>query len=116
MNHPESIGQCEPHAMPCPPSRVIDVRTVDKVIELKLHINNNGEYAYYACLSYCWGGVAQFSTTSAMLTCNIQVLRFENLARTIQDDLVDKGRQLKSTGHIYKKATLAVGVARAKTA
>jgi hypothetical protein len=103
MSHPESVGQCEPHALPCLPSRVIDVRTVDGVIELKLHFDNNGEYAYYACLSNCWGGVQQFLTTSATLVGNVQVLRLENLAQRIQDDPVDRGRQLKIMGHIYKK-------------
>lgn len=53
MNHPESVEQYEPHAMPSLPSRVINVRTVDGVIRLKLYINNNGKYVYHACLSYC---------------------------------------------------------------
>lgn len=87
MNHPESVGKCEPHVVPRLPSRVIDVGTFDGAIEPKLHINNNGEYAYYACLSYCWGGDQQFSTTRATLAGNVQALRFENLSQRIQDAL-----------------------------
>lgn len=139
-NDPMIFGRCKNHAVPRLPSRVIDVGGDDSLgaFDPKLHVSSDDEHADYACLTYCWGGAQQYSTTSETLERNIQGLRLDSLSRTIQDavkvtrmlkirylwvdslciiqdDLADKSQQLEGMGLIYKNSTVTIAAANAKT-
>lgn len=77
--------RCEQRTIPCLPSRAIDIGPGELAIEPKLHIRKKDESVNYACFSYCWGGPQQSCITKATLESSLQGLKFNNLARTIQD-------------------------------
>jgi len=92
-----------------------------------LHISSPGERARYVALSYCWGGTQKVVTTLRTLSEHINTISLEILPRTIrdaiqvtkqlgirflwvdslcivQDDGVDKDKEIKLMGGIYKNA------------
>jgi hypothetical protein len=115
------------------PTRLIDVGTVKDTFT-KLHVIEQGEEGIYLALTYCWGMVPQVTAKRD----NIEALEWEihvpSLGQTIQDaiectrrlgfrylwvdalciiqdDDVDKSREISNMASIYKNAAITLSAA-----
>ncbi|XXG99674.1 hypothetical protein Hte_006015 [Hypoxylon texense] len=93
----------------------------------------------YAVLSYCWGGDQAHKTTSTTLAANYINIRWDSLPRTIQDaiqvslnigleyiwvdsiciiqdDDIDKQREIACMPRVYNESVVTIIAARAKSA
>ncbi len=134
------LDECQDKHSSCPsrcnhplPSRVIDLESQT----LRLHQSGPDEKGPYATLSYCWGGVAQLTTTTASLQDHLRSIDPTSLPKTItdavevcraiglrylwvdslciiQDDDNDKIEQIALMGLIYKHSTLTIVAASAQ--
>lgn len=130
--HP-SCPRCPPPKLP---RRVLDVGSTDTPVSL--YQPPHGSKAHYATLSYCWGaGANQVVTTTSNLQEHMQALPV-SLPKTIidaievcrridmrylwidslcivQDDEDDKLEQIDKMGLIYKRSTVTLVAASAKS-
>ena len=128
--------KCPKRCIPLLPSRVIDVgENTDSAV--KLHISQSGERAPYVALSYCWGGPQPLVTTKQNINAHSRAIPAHLLPKTIseaiivsrkmgmrylwvdalcilQDDLVDKSKEIAVMGSIYKGATFTLAAASAQ--
>ncbi|KAH6853137.1 heterokaryon incompatibility protein-domain-containing protein [Chaetomium sp. MPI-CAGE-AT-0009] len=133
------LDECQDEHSSCPnrrdyplPRRVIDLES-----SLRLHQSSPDEKGPYATLSYCWGGIAQLTTTKANLRDFVQSIDPTGLSKTItdavevcravglrylwvdalcivQDDENDKLDQIAKMQSIYKNSTLTIVAASAE--
>jgi hypothetical protein len=129
-HHPE----CTSQEVPILPHRVIDVGAEDSSTSARLFINDSQQRGEYTCLSYCWGGPQDVSTTTATLEQYSICLPSDKLPQTIrdainitrslairylwvdalcilQDNTDDKTVEIGEMGRIYRNAmvTIAAG-------
>jgi Heterokaryon incompatibility protein (HET) len=120
--------------VPILPHRVIDVGAEDSSTSARLFINDSLQRGEYTCLSYCWGGPQDVSTTTATLEQYSICLPSDKLPQTIrdainitrslairylwvdalcilQDNTDDKSVEIGEMGRIYRNAmvTIAAG-------
>ncbi|KAI2623079.1 heterokaryon incompatibility protein-domain-containing protein [Hypoxylon sp. NC1633] len=105
----------------------------------KVRLCSPDEPTPYAVLSYCWGGDQTHKTTSMNLAANYISIAWDSLPRTIQDaiqvavkigleyiwvdsiciiqdDNVDKQREIACMPRIYNESVVTIVAARAKSA
>ncbi|KAK0649864.1 heterokaryon incompatibility protein-domain-containing protein [Cercophora newfieldiana] len=135
-DHP-GCGQQDP---PLLPKRVIDVGSPTNTPgNVRLHIANPGQRERYACLSYCWGGVQQYTASVTNEADLAQQIDTETLGKTIQDAITmtrdlglrylwvdalcilqdspqDKATEIKKMARIYGDATITLAIADATSA
>ena len=141
----EWIRQCTQSHSNCPakesvpqlPTRVIDVGDIGDAQEPRVLVTN-GQYAQYACLSYCWGGPQPSTLTKATLEELQQAIPLDSLPHSlqdaiwwtrqlrlrylwidslciIQDDEFDKAREITAMESIYRSAFITLSAAKART-
>ena len=71
--------------VPILPHRVIEVGAEDSSTSARLFINDSLQRGEYTCLSYCWGGPQDVSTTTATLEQYSICLPSDKLPQTIRD-------------------------------
>ena len=129
-----------PLSIPRLPTRVIDVgdgSKGDNEVEPRLLITN-GRLGQYACLSYCWGGPQPSTLTRATIAEMQQALPLNDLPNSlqdaiwwthrlglrylwidalciIQDDELDKAREITAMDSIYRFAFITLSAAKART-
>ncbi|KUJ12463.1 HET-domain-containing protein [Mollisia scopiformis] len=117
------------------PSRLVDVGTSE---DDNVHIIIAKDNMRYLALSYCWGNNDSMKLTSDMLTDWIEGIQFSLLPKTlkdavmctrqlglrylwvdrlciIQDDEMDKAREIAAMPQIYSMAYLTISAASAKS-
>lgn len=134
------LNECQDNHRLCPkrcdhplPLRVIDLESP----MLRLYQNGPGEKGLYATLSYCWGGVAQPTTTVSNLQDHLQSIDPTRLPKTItdaidvcraiglrylwvdalcitQDNDDEKQEEIANMGLIYKNSTVTIVAANAE--
>lgn len=120
-----------PKLMPPPPlpTRVIDVRAPNLCLGV-------GIQAPYAALSYCWGKVRQFTTTTHNLNANLKSINLPDLPKSIQDAItatrelglhylwvdaiciiqdshIDKEKEIGMMAEIYRNCIVMISAASA---
>ncbi|KAI1086968.1 HET-domain-containing protein [Rostrohypoxylon terebratum] len=114
------------------PSRIIDTGSPDGLIRL---IEPQGQSGSYACLSYCWGEIVNFTTTHTTIESRRQGFEASELPKTMsdavrlvrhlgirylwidslcicQDDREDWARESSRMAGIYAGADLVIAVNR----
>ncbi|KAH8773868.1 heterokaryon incompatibility protein-domain-containing protein [Hyaloscypha sp. PMI_1271] len=126
-----SHDKCPRQSIPLLPTRVIDVGLLNNTP--KLYVTSQGQRAQYTALSYCWGSQGQQSTaTTASHVSMMDGITMSNLPQTIQDAIhitrnlnipylwvdaiciiqdndLDRSREICRMGEIYKQSTLTIG-------
>lgn len=141
----EWVEECQNNHPNCPragkpklPTRVIDVGLESEITTVKLHISHATEFEEYVALSYCWGGPQPLVTTTKNLACMIYDIPLDKLPQTILDAIkvtkhlnirylwidalciiqnsdADQREEIDRMGQIYKKATVTIAAASAKS-
>lgn len=130
--HSECPGSKRPWKSGRLPWRVIDVD------HMCLYTSKPGEKAFYATLSYCWGGNQEFKTTKETFYSITQELPYKSLPKTIQDAFLvtqqvglrylwidalciiqdsesDVASWLAIMDDVYSECTVCIGAATAKS-
>lgn len=82
------LRKCRDEHEGCPagesllPSRIIDTGPPDGLIRL---IEPQGQSGLYACLSYCWGGIVNFTTTHTTIESRRRGFEASELPKTMSD-------------------------------
>ena len=128
-----SAAECIPQL----PTRVIDVGGLYGDEGPRLLVTQ-GKYSQYACLSYCWGGPQPMKLTRANLAQFQATIPFSSLPYSlqdamwwtrqlglrylwidalciIQDDEIDKAREITDMTMIYMRAFITLYAAKART-
>jgi hypothetical protein len=121
----EHHPHCRLNDTPTLPTRVVDIQT------MSLYTSLPGEAAEYTALCYCWGGDQPFRTTKCTLSTKLDHISPTSLPKTfqdavsvtrqlglrylwidslciVQDDPLDKARELSTMHTIYKNATIVI--------
>ena len=124
-------------SIPRLPTRVIDVGDSAKGEQPRI-FTTNGLMGEYACLSYCWGGPQPVTLTKATLREMQKILSLNDLPNSlqdsvwwtrqlglrylwidalciIQDDELDKAREITAMDSIYMSSFITFSAAKART-
>jgi heterokaryon incompatibility protein (HET) len=133
----EHHHECTSQEVPILPHRVIDVGAEDSSTSARLFINDSQQRGEYTCLSYCWGGPQDVSTTTATLEQYSICLPSDELPQTIrdainitrslairylwvdalcilQDNTDDKSVEIGEMGRIYRNAMVTIAAASSR--
>ena len=135
-SHHEEHKNCPVGVDSVLPKRVLDLgeRKTDRI---KLHLSEPLQHGRYVALSYCWGGPQQLLTTTDTMNSHLEGISFKLFPKTIkdaiivarklgirylwvdalciiQDDDLDKQKEIDSMGELYKNSTVTISAAKAK--
>ncbi|KAI1410506.1 heterokaryon incompatibility protein-domain-containing protein [Hypoxylon sp. FL1857] len=131
-------SDCEDTAGTYVPSRLLKLDACSQGPP-KMRLCSPDKPTPYAVLSYCWGGDQAHKTTSTTLAANYMNIQWDSLPRSIQDaiqvtlnigleyiwvdsiciiqdDDVDKQREIASMPRVYNESVVTIVAARAKSA
>ncbi|TGO89197.1 hypothetical protein BPOR_0120g00050 [Botrytis porri] len=121
------------YSTPKLPTRVLQIESETTSL-VRLHVSRPDQEDDYIALSYCWGGPQSFKTTASTLEHCMRGFDSNDLPLTlkdtifiarsigiryiwidalciIQDNEVDKAREIEKMGDIYKNATITISAA-----